>query len=70
MAACKECKKDVGCPCNLNEDGMCTTCMGKSNRTLVDNNRMITYPPTEPPANPEFITILQQKGLTKEEKLK
>lgn len=26
MAACVKCKKPVGCGCNLNKEGLCSTC--------------------------------------------
>lgn len=70
MASCSSCKVDVGCGCNLNDDGMCTTCLGKQSTITTRSTSVPLQMNSQPPASPEFVNILKQPGLTKEEKLK
>jgi hypothetical protein len=79
MAHCSQCGKDVGCGCNLVEgSGMCISCFSsnlpqssqptafvkKSTKKVVYSN------PVSPQPNTEFDIILNNKGLSKEEKIK
>jgi hypothetical protein len=69
MAKCTKCGKEVGCSCSL-IGGSCHTCYNQQT-SVIDNP--VTWKQTQtsnPSPNTEFDKILNQKGLTKTEKLK
>jgi hypothetical protein len=68
MASCSSCGTNVGCGCNLT-DGMCVTCYGKQSSTTTRSTN-VTLQTIQPSGSPEFVNILNQVGLTQEEKLK
>ncbi len=72
MAKCSKCGKEVGCACNL-ISGSCHTCYNQD-VTLTSAQAQalqVSLPKLQnPPPNTEFDSILNTKGLSKEEKLK
>lgn len=75
MAHCGQCGKDVGCACTLIA-GKCAKCFSE-NKSSPDTQRVqksrrkVVYKndPQAPP-NDEFSIILNDRGLSREEKLK
>lgn len=75
MAKCanQECRKEVGCPCNL-MDGLCANCFSTLDATMknqISVKRAVVYgPQTQPvPPNDEFNNILNS-NISQADKLK
>ena len=66
MASCVNCKKQVGCPCNL-IDGLCANCYSNNSTNPVQRKVFKTQEYKAP--DNDVVQILQS-GFTKEEKLR
>ena len=74
MSQCTECSKEVGCACNL-VSGYCLPCYNKSiqdgGEPISKQTARVVYKNLpDAPANLEFVNILKDPSLTREEKLK